>query len=172
MVSSLDGYVAKNDGSVSWMRSSDNYTAGKTLTEEAITEFLEGIDCYVLGSKTYEQALELGWPYRDTPVIVLSNRGLSGQRESVTIYSGDIKTLINDQLKPLHKNIWMVGGPSVAKEFIKLELVDEIIVSIMPIILGDGTPFFDCVGIENRLHLKDVTPYNDGMVELTYSVIH
>lgn len=172
MVSSLDGYVAKNDGTVSWMRSSDNYPAGKTLTEEAISEFLAGIDCYVMGSKTYEQALELGWPYGDTPVIVLSKRELSDPRESVTIYSGDIETLINNQLKPAHKNIWMVGGPTIAKEFIKLELVDEIIVSIMPIILGDGTPFFDCVGKEVQLHLKDVTPHRDGMVELTYSVVN
>lgn len=171
MVSSLDGYVAKNNGDVSWMRSKDNHPEGKTLTEEEIAIILNGIDCYVMGSKTYKQALELGWPYGDKPVVVLSNRAIADERENVTSYSGDIKTLINDQLKPIHKNIWMVGGPTIAKKFIKSELVDEIIVSIMPIILGDGSLLFDCVGKEQQLHLKENSSYTDGMVELTYSVV-
>ena len=62
MVSSLDGFIAKEDGSVSWMRSTDYYDKGIDLTEEYIAEFLESIDCYVMGSKTYEHAVELGWP--------------------------------------------------------------------------------------------------------------
>ena len=63
MVASLDGYIAKKDGSVDWMASDDHYEAGIMLTDEAIAAFLKKIDCYVMGSITYEQALKLGWLY-------------------------------------------------------------------------------------------------------------
>jgi dihydrofolate reductase len=64
----------------------------------------------------------------------------------------------------------MVGGAATTKDFIRQQLVDEIIISIMPIILGNGTLFFDFIGQEQVLHLKDVTAYQDGMVELSYEV--
>ena len=64
----------------------------------------------------------------------------------------------------------MVGGAMVAKDFIRLKLADEIIMSIMPIILGEGTLFFDYIGQEQALHLKDLTAYKDGMVELSYEI--
>ncbi len=170
MVSSLDGFIAKKDGTVSWLQSTDNYDKGITLSEEDIEEFIKGIDCYVMGSRTYEHAIELGWPYGDLPVIVLTHRDLVTNRENVKFYSGDLDKLVNDQLKPNYNNIWMVGGAMVTKEFIRLKLADDIILSIMPVILGDGTLFFDYVGREQPLHLKDVTAYKDGMVELWYEI--
>lgn len=170
MVSSLDGFIAKQDGDVSWMRSTDNYKQGATLTEEYITEFLNSIDCYVMGSKTYEHAMELGWPYGDTPVIVLTTRALTNDRESVKFYSGDLEKLVVDQLRPLYKNIWMVGGAMLTKDFIRQNLVDEIVISFMPVLLGAGTLFFDYIGQEKLLHLKDVTAYKDGMVEMCYEI--
>jgi dihydrofolate reductase len=63
MVSSLDGFIARKDEDPSWMHSTDNFEKGCTLTEEYIAEFLKSIDGYVMGSRTYEQALQLGWPY-------------------------------------------------------------------------------------------------------------
>ena len=170
MVASLDGFIAKKDGSVSWMQSSDTYEKGVTLTDEYIAEFLKSIDCYVMGSRTYEHALELGWPYGDTPVIVLTHRDLPTGKKNVEFYSGDLNKLVNDQLKPIYKNIWMVGGAAITRDFIRLKLADDIILSIMPIILGEGTPFFDCIGHEQALHLKDVTAYKDGMVEMWYEL--
>ncbi|GAA4278371.1 dihydrofolate reductase family protein [Aquimarina mytili] len=170
MVSSLDGFIAKKDGDIGWMQSSDTYEKGITLTQEYIAEFLKSIDCYVMGSRTYEHALELGWPYGDVPVIVLTNRTLSTNKESVEFYVGDLSKLVNDRLKPKYQNIWLVGGAALTKDFIRLDLVDEIILSIMPVLLGDGTLFFDYIGQERLLHLKDVTAYKDGMVELSYEV--
>jgi dihydrofolate reductase len=170
MVSSLDGFIAKKDNSVSWLESSDNYEKGITLTEEDVTDFIKTIDCYVMGSRTYEYALELGWPYSNKPVIVLTNRDLTTDRENVEFYSCKLDTLVNDQLKPNYKNIWLVGGAMLAKEFIRLNLADELIVSIMPVILGDGTLFFDYIGKERQLHLSDVRAYKDGMVELSYEI--
>lgn len=171
MVSSLDGFIAKKDGSVSWLQSNDNYEKGKTLSAEEIEAYIKKIDCYVMGSQTYEQALKLGWPYGEKPVFVLTHRALMKDRENVEFYSGELDKLVNNRLKPNYKNIWMVGGAMLTKEFIRLKLADDIIISIMPIILGEGTLFFDYIGQEQRLHLKDTTAYKDGMVELWYEIM-
>lgn len=172
MVSSLDGFIAKKDNSVSWFDTVDYYEKG--IEQQNTEEFLKTIDCYVMGAKTYEHALELsksyGWPYGDTPTIVISHRALPVERQNIKTYSGELDKLVNEQLKPHYKNIWIVGGAMLAKEFIRLKLADEIRLSIIPIILGDGIPFFDHVGIEQTLHLKDVTAYKNGIVELWYEI--
>lgn len=170
MVASLDGFIAKSDGSVSWMQSTDHYEQGVILSEEDIVAYLKTIDCYVMGSTTYEHAVELGWPYGDKPVTVLTHRKLTSDRENVAFYSGSLDSLVNDQLKPNYRSIWLVGGAMLAKDAIRAQLVDDIIISIMPTLLSEGTPFFDHIGREQALHLKDVTAYTDGMVELWYEV--
>jgi len=172
MVSSVDGFIAKKDNSVSWFETNDNYEKG--LTGQNADEFLKTIDCYVMGSLTYEHALELsksyGWAYGDIPTIVLTHRNLPIERQNIETYSGDLGKLMNERLKPTYKNVWVVGGAMVARDFIRLQLADEIRQSIIPIILGDGTPFFDQIGQEHALHLKDVTAYKNGIVELCYEI--
>jgi dihydrofolate reductase len=172
MVSSLDGIIAKKDNSVSWFETSDYYEKG--VTEQNTEEFLKTIDCYVMGSRTYEHALELsksyGWSYGDVPTIVVTHRNLPVDRTNIEIYSGDLNKLVNERLKPNYKNVWLVGGAMLAKDFIRLKLADEIRLSILPIILGDGTLFFNHIGQEQALHLKDVTTYKSGMVELCYEI--
>ena len=171
MVSSLDGFIAKKDGDVSWFETRDNYEKG--VTGENPEEFLKTIDCYVMGSRTYEHALDLsrtyGWVYGDVPTFVLTHRELPRERKNIETYSGDLQKLL-DHLKPTYKNIWVVGGAIVTKDFIRLNLADEIRLSILPIILGDGTRFLDYVGREQPLHLKDATAYKSGMVELSYEL--
>ena len=172
MVSSLDGIIAKKDNSVSWFEISDNYEKG--VSEQNPEEFLKTIDCYVMGSRTYEHAMELsksyGWPYGIVPTIVVTHRNLPVDRSNVEFYSGDLNKLVNEQLKPNYKNVWVVGGALLVKDFIRLKLANEIRVSILPIILGDGTLFFDHIGDEHALHLKDVTAYKSGMAELWYEI--
>jgi dihydrofolate reductase len=172
MVSSLDGFIAKKDNSISWFETNDYYEKG--VGEPDVAAFLKTIDCYIMGSRTYELALELsksyGWAYGDKPTIVLSHRKLPVERTNVRIHDGDLIQFVNEQLKPNYKNVWLVGGAMLAKEFIGLKLADEIRISILPIILGDGTPFFDRIGLEQTLHLKDVTTYKNGMVELWYEI--
>jgi len=172
MVSSLDGIIAKRDNSVSWFESTDNYENG--VTGENAEEFMKTIDCFVMGSRTYEHALELskdfGWAYGDTPTIVVSHRNLPIDRKNIEIYSGDLSKLVNEQLKPNYSNVWVVGGAILAKELIRLKLADEIRLSVMPVILGDGTLFFDQLGQEQLLHLKNMTAYKNGMVELWYEI--
>ena len=168
MVASLDGYIVKKDGSVDWLEVSDNYQAG--VDGEDPEEFLKTIGCYVIGSRTYEHVLTLGWVYGDKPTIVLTHRDLSSDRASVQFRSGELERLVNEELKPKYKSIWVCGGAAVVKEFLRLGLVDEVCMTIAPIIIGDGVPFFDHVGVENPLHLKDVKAYKSGMVELWYEV--
>jgi dihydrofolate reductase len=150
----------------------DHYENG--VNEQDAAEFLKTIDCYVMGSRTYEHAMELsrsyGWAYGDTPTIVITNRNLSDDRRNIEFYSGDLNKLVNDRLKPNYKNVWLAGGAMLVKDFIRLKLADEMRVSVLPIILGDGVLFFDHIGQEQALHLKDVAAYKSGMVELCYEI--
>lgn len=172
MVASLDGFIAKKDNTVSWFETVDNYEKG--VSGQDPEEFLKTIDCYVMGSRTYEHAMELsksyGWAYGDKPTIVVTTRNLPVIRENIEFYSGDLTKLVNDRLKPIYKNVWLAGGALLAKNFINLHLVDEIRISILPIILGDGRLFFDQIGQEQSLHLQEVNAYKNGMVELCYEI--
>src|SRR5664279_1021492 len=143
MVSSLDGFIAKQDNTVSWLNDSGSvYEAGVSISEEEAATFLRTIDCYVLGSRTYEHALELGWPYGDTPVIVASSRDWAPAKASVEFYSGDLKTLVEATLAPRYRNIWLVGGAMLSRRFLELNLVDEIRLTIAPVLLGEGLRLF------------------------------
>jgi len=123
---------------------------------------------------TYEHALELsksyGWAYGDTPTIVLTHRNLPMERKNIEFYSGDLSKLMNERLLPNYKNVWLAGGAALAKDFIRSKMADEIRLSILPIILGDGTLLFEHIGQEESLHLKNVTAYKSGMVELWYEI--
>jgi dihydrofolate reductase len=172
MVSSLDGFIAKKDNSISWFDTSDYYEKG--VAGQNIEEFIKTIDCYVMGARTYEHALELskthGWAYGDTPTIVVSHKTLPIERQSIEIYSGDLHKLVEERLKPIYKNVWLAGGAMLVKDFICLKLADEIRLSVLPIILGNGIPFFNHIEQEQVLHLKEVTAYKTGMVELWYEI--
>ena len=119
MVSSLDGFIAKKDNSVSWLHSTGSvYEAGVSISEEEAANFIKAIDCYVMGSRTYEHALELGWPYGDTPAVVVTNRKLPSTKKSVEFYSGGLKKLVDEILAPRFRNIWLVGGAMVCQRFL------------------------------------------------------
>jgi dihydrofolate reductase len=168
MVSSLDGFIAKKDNSVSWMDSTSVYEAGVSISDEEVATFLKTIDCYVLGSRTYEHALELGWPYGDTPAVVVTGRRWPTARKSVEFYSGDLKTLVDGKLAPRYRNIWLVGGAMLCRRFLELGLVDEIQLTIAPVLLGEGLRLFGGLA-EKRWNLKKVVAYKNGFVELSYS---
>jgi dihydrofolate reductase len=170
MVSSLDGFIARKDNSVSWLDATGGvYEAGVSISEQEAAAFLKAIDCYVLGSRTYEHALELGWPYGDTPTIVVSGRSLPPARRCVEFYSGDLRQLLEEKLAPRYQNIWLVGGAMLSQRFLELGLVDEICLTIAPVLLGDGLRLFGGSLKERRWDLKNVVAYKNGFVELSYS---
>src|SRR5882724_10202694 len=95
MVASLDGFIARKDGGVDWLETSDEYADGDTLDPGFVDAFLKTIDCYVMGSRTYETALSFesrgfGWSYGDKPTFVLTRRELPRTRDTVEFYSGDL----------------------------------------------------------------------------------
>jgi dihydrofolate reductase len=170
VVSSLDGFIAKKDNSVSWLhRTGSVYEAGVSISDEEAATFVKAIDCYVLGSRTYEHALELGWPYGDTRTVVVTGREWPLARKSVEFYSGDLKTLVNVKLAPRYRNIWLVGGAMLCQRFLELGLVDEIRLTIAPVLLGEGLRLFGGSLTEETWNLKDVVAYKNGFVELSYS---
>jgi dihydrofolate reductase len=175
MVASLDGFIARKDGSVDWLETADDFVGGSTLTPEEIAAFLATIDCYVLGSRTYETALGFeakgfGWAYGDKPTFVLTHRELPRTRANVELYAGDLTKLVNERLRPAFPSIWIAGGGEVAGECLRLGLVDELRYSIVPIAIGEGIPFFGKLDRDIPLHLMAVTTYKNGMVELRYEV--
>lgn len=175
MVASLDGFIARKDGSVDWLETTDEFEDGETLDPVHVEDFLATIDCYVMGSRTYETALYFegkgfGWSYGDKPTFVLTSRELPKSRDTVEFYSGDLRELVNGRLKPTFRSIWFVGGGTVAGECLRLGLADEVRYSIMPILIGDGIPFFQGLDQDVELHLLEVNAYRNGMVELRHEV--
>jgi dihydrofolate reductase len=175
MAASLDGFIARRDGSVDWLETSDTFEGGATMSPEFVAEFLKTIDCYVMGSRTYETALGfeakgLGWSYGDTPTFVLTHRALRKTRDTVEFYAGDLARLVDERLKPRFRSIWFVGGGVVSAECLRLRLADELRYSIVPVVIGDGISFFQGLDTDVPLHLLEATPYKNGMVELRYEV--
>jgi dihydrofolate reductase len=175
MAASLDGFIARKDGSVDWMETSDEFADGDTMDPEFVEAFLKTIDCYVMGSRSYETALNfeaqgLGWAYGDKPTFVLTTRELPRVRDNVEFYSGDLKQFVNEQLRPRFRSIWIAGGSALCTECLRLGIADEVCYSILPILIGDGIPFFDNLDEDISLHLTEAKAYKSGMVELRYEV--
>ena len=175
MVASLDGFIARKDGRVDWLETSDEFAGGETLDPGFVETFLLTIDCYVMGSRTYETALRFeaqgfGWAYGDKPTFVLTSRDLPRIRNTVEFHSGDLAQFVNERLRPRFRTIWFVGGGMVAAECLRLGLADELRYSILPILIGNGIPFFEKLDRDIALHLAEVKAYKSGMVELRYEV--
>ena len=175
MAASLDGFIARKDGRVDWLETSDEFVGGDTMEPGFVEAFLKTIDCYVMGSRTYETALNfeakgLGWSYGDKPTFVLTHRELPRSRDTIEFYSGDLSQLVAGQLRPRFRSIWFVGGSVVSAECLRLGLADEVRYSILPILIGEGIPFFENIDKDIALHLAEVKAYKSGIVELRYEV--
>ena len=175
MAASLDGFIARKDGRVDWLETADEFNDGATMDPGYVEAFLKSIDCYVMGSKTYETALRFesqgfGWAYGDKPTFVLTNRELPRTRDNVQFHSGDLAQFVNSHLRPAFRTIWFAGGGMVSAECLRLGLADEVRYSILPILIGEGIPFFERLDRDIALHLAEVKAYKNGMVELRYEV--
>ena len=175
MAASLDGFIARRDGRVDWMETSDEFAGGETLEPGFVEAFLATIDCYVMGSRTYETALRFeaegfGWAYGDTPVFVLTRRALPKIRESIEFVSGDLVALVDGRLRPTYRKIWIAGGGALAGACLRHGLADEIAWTIAPVLIGAGIPFFQGLDRDVALHLLEVKAYKSGMVALRHEI--
>lgn len=167
IASSLDGFIARRSGDISWL---DAYQVEGE--DYGYSEFLKTIDTIVMGSKTYEQVLSFGsWPYEGFKTYVMTKRQIEPiDKAKVEFYSGDLDSFVPGIRGESHKDIWLVGGATLAQSFLKHSFIDEMIISIIPVILGDGIPLFGPMKEEIRLGLLKSESYNNGIVQLHYKL--
>ncbi|MEP7065341.1 MAG: dihydrofolate reductase family protein [Gemmatimonadota bacterium] len=175
MAASLDGFIARHDGRVEWLETSDEFPEGDSMDRERVGAFLETIECYVMGSRTYETALRFesqgaGWAYGEKPTFVLTTRDLPRTRSTVEFHSGDLATFVNEMLRPRFRSIWFVGGGAVVTECLNRGLANEIRYSILPVLIGEGIRFFEKLDGDIALHLAEVKAYRNAVVDLRYEV--
>lgn len=168
IASSLDGYIADEDGGVSWLEEfDDSYEEG--IDGGSYASFFNDVDCLVMGSTTYEHIRSFGdWPYDRKPTYVVTGRELPTEHEYVELYDGEISAL-GGALRSSYDHIWLVGGAELAQAFLRANILDELRLSLIPVLLGDGISLFG-PSEPHDLHLKDVTAYASGIVELWYQL--
>jgi dihydrofolate reductase len=162
IASSLDGYIARENGDIDWLP--ENVASG-------YDEFYKTIDTVVMGKQTYNQMLTFGaYPYQDKKSYVFT-RNNNQTKNKNTEFVSDVDKFVKDIISNSGKNIWLVGGAEVISSFVNRRFVDEIILSIIPVILGKGIPLFKNIQIETKLELIETTNY-EYLIELHYKVLN
>lgn len=177
--SSLDGYIAEADDTLGWLMGYEGSYDGPDAEPSgtAYEEFYEGVGALVMGSATYQFVLDhLGeggdWPYAGKPTWVLTSRDLPkprGADNEVRITSGAVAHLHPEMMAAAgERNLWVVGGGRVASQFADERLLDELLVTIVPVVLGTGKPLFDRRLPDGPMQLTGARAFDSGMVELRY----
>ncbi len=175
IASSLDGYIARPDGAVDWLDEVPDQ--GKDIQgngpEEdfGYEEFYAGIGTVLMGRVTYEQVLtfDVDYPYTGTDGYVFSRTRAGERDENVEFVDGaDIPALIENIKATSGRNIWLIGGGQLVRAFLALDLVDRIVVTFLPVILGQGILMFPPPTPQVNLELVVSRSYKNGMVQLTY----
>src|SRR3989338_5021490 len=160
IATSLDGYIARKDGSVDWLFTDQDY---------GYADFYKGVDAVIMGRTTYDQCLTFGeFPYKDKPCYVYSKRMKDRNAEYVTFVDGDLALLLVRLHKEGKKKVWLVGGAELAHAYLKQELIDAFIISIHPVLLGEGILLFKEGFPKQILSFKHVESFDSGLVQLTY----
>lgn len=165
VAASLDGFIATPDGGVEWL--SPFQIAGEDYGYEA---FASSIDCALMGRKTYEQVLGFGdWVYGETPCYVFSRTQREPVAPSITTTDRSPRDVLAEMEARGLKRAWLVGGTALASSFRDEGWISEWILSIMPVILGQGIPLFSGTGPSESLKLMGSTSYPNGVVQLRYT---
>ncbi len=172
IATSLDGYIAREDGSIDWL---DKANESVPANEDCgFHKFMETIDALIMGRKTFEQVLSFGkWPYDDKPVIVLSSqRNIIPEAltKTVMVRSGEPTAIIKELTKDRPKHFYIDGGFTI-QEFLSEGLVDEITITLIPVILGNGKPLFGKLSRDVKLQHIETKTYDFGFVQNKYRVI-
>ncbi|MCP3932134.1 MAG: dihydrofolate reductase [Bacteroidetes bacterium] len=167
IATSLDGYIATNDGGIDWLMDIPN--PGKS--DFGYAEFMSNIDAIVMGRVTFEKVLTFGdWPY-DKPVFVLS-RTLSEVPDHVTdkvkIFKGDLREILNQLDQQGYNNLYIDGGGTV-QSFLKEDLIDEMIITKIPILLGGGYPLFGKLSQHLKFKHKKTDVFENGLIQSHYA---
>ena len=161
IASSLDGYIAREDSRIDWFPEN---------TKSGYDEFYKTVDTVVMGRRTYDQILSFGaYPYEGRKSYVFTGNIDQKKDENVEFVS-NIKEFTKELLFSSGKDAWLVEGADTVSLFFNHGLVDEVILSIIPIVLGKGIPLFKNISNEIKLELIKTTQYNE-LVELYYRVL-
>jgi dihydrofolate reductase len=161
IAASLDGYIARPDGAVDWLWVDDDY---------GYAELYDSVDVLLMGRRTYEQVLTFGgdYPWRGKRSLVLSRAQAGRQESHASFVDTAPAALLAELRREPGGHIWLVGGAALVASFLEADLVDEIILSLHPILLGAGIPLFPGATAERALQLLAVRSWPRGLVRLHY----
>lgn len=164
IAATLDGFIARKNGDIDWLKPFEN-----SKEDYGYKKFYKSIDGLLIGRKTYMQVLTFGeYPYKEKPVYVFSkNKNIRGENNT-KIINENVKDTMK-ALKRKHNKMWLVGGSNLIKQFMLENLIDEFIISIIPITLGNGIPLFEKQKNTTALRLKSIKSYKSGIVQLHYT---
>lgn len=176
LAQSLDGYLAEADGSLRWLT---EFPAPPGMPEDAETPldaydaFYAGVGAVAMGSTTYEFLLEHSpdsWPYAGKPTWVFTSRELANDYDpEINFVSGPVGAFHEQMVAAAGaRNVYLVGGGLLASQFAAEGLLDELIVTIVPVVLGAGLPTFATRLDETSLRSIGARTFANGMVELRY----
>jgi dihydrofolate reductase len=162
LCTSLDSFIEGENGEIDWCFTDQDYS---------MTGFLSSIDTIFFGRKSYTQLIE-SWPnaFPGKKRVVFS-KTLQIQEQDTIVISSKIDEEINNILRQPGKNIWLFGGAEITTFLLNIDLVNELIISVHPLILGKGKPLINAVEQRKQLKLNDVKTFSTGLVQLYYSVL-
>ena len=157
----IDGYLARLDGSVDFLFMPKDYS---------MAEFFKRIDAAVMGRKTYEVAMKMGGVMGGGGMesYVFSRTLRTGNEKNVKIVNETPKTFVENLRAVNGKDIWLMGGGELTREFLRADLVDEIHLGIVPVLLGEGIPAFKTGFPEQKFSLVENRTYSQGLIALRY----
>lgn len=168
---SLDGYIAKPDGNLDWLTSFPAPKKG----DYGYIELLNSIETTIMGRKTYEEIIGFGieWPYTEYDShIVTTNKNLKIQSPNTYILSDRLVDFLIERKKRATKDIWLIGGGQLVSKFINEGLLDRMIITIIPKIIGDGIRLFPNNTAETDWRLAEVKTFDTGAINLIYEKIN
>ncbi len=179
--STLDGYIAEADDTLDWLLKYEGSfdREGVEPIKGSYDRFYEGVGALVMGSVTYEFILgHMGeggeWSYKGKPTWVLSRRDLpkpAGEESDVRIVNAQVPDLYDELIAAAgERNLWVMGGGNVASQFADAGLLDELLVTVVPVVLGEGKPLFDRRLPGGPMQLVGTRTFDSGMVELRYEI--
>jgi len=170
IATSLDGFIARKNGSLDWLPGSDGEGGGE---DYGFGEFFASIDTLVMGRKTYELALTFKeWPYRGKSVIVLSSafsKELKGLNEGVKGTSSPPAELIRHLASSGSENVYVDGGKTI-QSFLQAELIHTMTITRIPVLIGEGIPLFGPLARDIQLQHLWTRGYESGFVQSKYKV--
>jgi len=162
---SIDGYIARPDGDLDWLSAVE--LAGE---DYGYSNFIKTVDTVMLGRKTYDKVLSFGipFPHSDKQCYIIT-RTPKPTEGNINFYTGDIPALVAQIKKQPGKNIFVDGGAQIVNEFMKHQLVDEFIISIIPVFLGSGISLFNEGRPEMKMKLAGSISFPSGLLQLHYT---